>query len=175
MEQSTAKDIVGIVGLGLAAHYATEMGTGHPRDPQMEGGLTPRPALTGDLKHDVAMQGGRFATNWGIAHWILIPIWKVFAIGTVLGLWKLGLIMGITSMTLGIVVWLILQVMFIWACGRLFDGKKVKRPKSLPLMIDGQIVRSGFFRSHSRIVTTEVIDGHVVFVPVDHQLSQRHA
>lgn len=128
MTENVAKDIVGIAGLGLAAHYTREMATGHPRDPAMVGGLTPNPASTGDLKHDAAMQAGRFATNWGIAHWLLLPLWKAYAIGTGIGLYWLGHdVTHINVLWLGIVIWAVFQIGFLWFWSRVFDGHKRKR------------------------------------------------
>lgn len=129
MQASTAKHIGEIAGLGLAANYAENVVQGHPQHPEMEGGLTPRLSPTGDAKHDLAMGSGRLALNMGIAWWILLPVWKGYALVTGLALLWTGPKLHVHVIWIGIVVWCLLQLLYFWACGRIFDGKRVKKSR----------------------------------------------
>ena len=146
MRQTTATHIGEIVGLGLGANYLSQAHHGHPRHPDMEGGLTPRLAHTGDLKHDAAMESGRLAINIA-AGWILAHVWFAYAgitaIAIIVGAHNIfGVVwnplasdpayVGATphlALYIGIFIWLVLQFFFVRFWSRIFDGRRVKRSR----------------------------------------------
>lgn len=172
MSHRVGNDIVELVGLGLGANYVSEVASGHPRHPDMIGGLTPRLAPTGDPAHDAAIKAGRFATNWGICHLILLPLWKVYAVATGLGLYLLGHdALHLNVLWLGGIVWLALQILFLRFWGRIFDGRsRYTRVQRRAMRKARTASRRQRRRNRGQIVTTEVIDGRVVLVPVSPRL-----
>ena len=132
----------------------------------MNGGLMPRLAPTGREPHDLALRGGRLGVNIGVA-WLLMHVWFVYAGATFWGLLGLAQKLGIDIhhpahiyIYVGLAIWLMLQFLYLWFWGRVFDGKRVKRDRSRRHPLSRR-------RFRPRWVTTEVVDGHVVFVDTD--------
>lgn len=126
---SEAKHVVEIAALGLAANYMTKAhGQDVARHSDMQGGLTPRLASTGDRKHDAVLEAGRLSANLGAA-WVIVHfIWPVYALGTAA---FMGVCFGFHTphILIPVIIWGIFQILFLLGCGRLFDGKRVKRAK----------------------------------------------